>query len=189
MSIDLGAIEPIFNKISDEIVIIDKDNKITLANPEFCKNYNITKEEAVGSCCYKIIHDLDEPCSFDDSICPLSHVLESNKSNRSLHKHSIKGKKILIEQFTSPIVNKNGEIQGICKIGKKIRGYVTGDINNIDSNINLKQKMSELIHDIQNFTDLSLFFLERHQNEEDLKILWKEISNRAKYGIDLLSKI
>lgn len=49
MCIELGIFEPNLDKISDEIVIIDKDFKIILANPEFCKNNNITQEEAIGS--------------------------------------------------------------------------------------------------------------------------------------------
>ena len=187
MTIELGILEPIFNKISEEIIIIDKDNKITLVNSEFCKNYNISKEEAIGECCYKIIHDLDEPCSFENNICPLVHVFETKKSNRCLHNHSIKGKKEQIEQFAAPIVFKNGEIQSICKISKNIREYGMGDINNLDSNINLKQKLSKLIQGIQNFTEVSLFFLERHQKEEDLKIMLKEILNQTKYCIGLLS--
>ena len=189
MTIKIGIFEPIFNKISEEIVIIDKDNKIILVNSEFCKNYNITKEKAIGSCCYKIIHGLDEPCSFKNTICPLVHVLETKKSNSCLHKHSIKGKKTLIEQFTTPIIFKNGEIQCICKISKKVREYVTGDINNLESNINLKQKMSEIIKDIHIFTELGLFFLKQHQNERELEIVLKKILTQTKFGIEVLSNI
>lgn len=187
MCIELGIFEPSLNKISDEIVIINRDFKITLANPEFCKNYNITQEEAIGSYCYKIIPDLDELCLFDKDSCPLAHAIETKKGSRCLHKHSIKGKKILIEQFTIPIKNKNGETHSVCLIGKKVREYVTGDINNIDSNINLRQKLSELLQDIQNSTELTLFFLKQHQNKGDLEISLKEILNITKYGIELLS--
>ena len=92
MCIELGIFEPDFNKILDEIVIIDRDFKITLVNTEFCKNYNVTKEEAVDSFCYKIIPDLNEPCSLDKYNCPLIHSIETKKGSRCLHKRSIKGK-------------------------------------------------------------------------------------------------
>lgn len=187
MCIELGTFEPNLNKILDEIIIIDRDFKITLVNSEFCKNYNITEEEVIDHYCYKIIPDLNEICSFDKDNCPLVHAVETKKGSRCLHKRSIKGKKILIEQFTIPIKNKNGEIQSICIIGKKAREYVTGDINNIDSSINLKQKLSELIQEIQNYVELGMFFLKQHQNEEDCEILLKEILTITKYGIDLLS--
>ena len=187
MTMELDIFEQLIAKISEEIVIIDKDNKITLVNPEFCKNYNITKDEVIGSCCYKIIHDLDEICSFDDNVCPLVHALETKKSNRCLHKHSIKGKKILIEQFTIPIKNKKGEIQSICKIGKKFREYVMEDLNNIDSIVNLKQKMSEFCHDIESYVELSLYFLKKHRSEGDFEILLREILKITKYGSELLS--
>ena len=168
-------------------MFIDKNFKITHANSEFCKYYNLSKEEVIGSYCYNVIHKLDEPCSFQDNVCPLEHVIKTKKSYRSLHKHSIKGKKILIEQFTTPFIIKNGEIQSICKIGKKFREYATGGLNNIDSNINLKQKMSELCHDLQNYVELSIFFLKQHRNEEEFEILLKEMLQITKYGNELLS--
>ena len=187
MAIELRIFEQFITKISEEIVIIDKDYKITLVNPEFCKNYNITKEKALGSCCYKIIYDLDENCSFDDNICPLVHALETKKGNRCLHKHSIKGKKILIEQFTTPFIIKNGEIQSVCKIGKKYREYVMEDLNNTVSIITLKQKMSEFCHDIQSYVELCIYFLKQHRNEGDFEILLREILKITKYGNELLS--
>lgn len=107
--------------------------------------------------------------------------------SRCLHKRSIEGKKILIEQFTIPIKNKNGEIQSIFILGKKAREYATGDINKLDININLKQKMSEVIHDIQNYLELSIFLLKQQQNEGDLEILFKEVLTIAKFGNELLS--
>jgi len=186
MCIELGIFEPDFNKILDEIVIIDRDFKITLVNTEFCKNYNVTKEEAVDSYCYKIIPDLNEPCSLDKYNCPLIHSIETKKGSRCLHKRSIKGKTILIEQFTIPIKSKNGEIQSICIIGKKARAYATGDTNNIDSDINLKQKMNELCQDIQNYVELSIYFLKKHRNEGDVEILLREILKITKFGKELL---
>lgn len=187
MCIELGVFEPNLDKISDEIVIIDKDFKITLANPEFCKNNNITHEKAIGSYCYKIIPDVDQVCCFEKDSCPLAYAVETKKGSRCLHKRSFEGKKILIEQFTIPIKNKNGEIQSIFIIGKKARDYATGDINNTDSNITLKQKMSEVINDIQNYLELSVFLLKQQQNEGDLEILFKEILTITKYGKALLS--
>ena len=187
MCIELGIFEPNLDKISDEIVIIDKDFKIILANPEFCKNNNITQEEAIGSYCYKIIPDVDQVCCFEKDTCPLAYAIETKMGSRCLHKRSIEGKKILIEQFTIPIKNKNGEIQSIFILGKKAREYATGDINKLDININLKQKMSEVIHDIQNYLELSIFLLKQQQNEGDLEILFKEVLTIAKFGNELLS--
>ncbi len=189
VTIKLEIFETIFDKISEEIVIIDTDYQIILVNSEFCKNYNTTKGEAIGGYCYKIIHGLDEPCSFESNICPLVQILKTKKSNRSLHKHSIKGKKALMEQFTTPIIFKNGEIQSVCKISKKLREYETGDINILDSNVKFKQKMSEFCNDIQSYAELSIYFLKKHRNEGDIEILLREILKITKYGKELLSLI
>ena len=189
ITIKLEMFESIFNKISEEIVIIDTDYQIILVNSEFCKNYNITKRKAIGACCHKVIHDLDERCSFDNYICPLVHVLETKKSYRCLHEHSIKGKEILIEQYTTPFKIERGEIQSVCKISKKFRKYTTGDISIIDSNIKIKQKMSELCQDIQIFAELSMYLLKQHRNEGDVEILLREILKITKFGRELLSLV
>jgi len=187
MNIEVERFEAIINRISDEIVIIDKDFKITSVNPEFCNNYDIKKVNALDSCCHKTIHDLDDPCSFENNTCPLIHVIETKMSYKCLHKHFIMGKEILIEQFTTPFDIQNGEIQSVCKIGKKFREYAIKDINNLDDNISLKQKMSEFCQDIQNYVELIMYFLKQNQKEGDVEILLREILEITKFGKELLS--
>lgn len=187
MNIELERFEAIINRISDEIVIIDKDFKITSVNPEFCNNYDIKKVNVLDSYCHKTIHDLDDQCTFDNNTCPLIHVKETKMSYKCLHKHFIMGKEILIEQFTTPFDIQNGEIQSVCKIGKKFREYAIKDINILDDNISLKQKMSEFCQDIQNYVELIMYFLKQNRNEGDIEILLREILEITKFGKELLS--
>ena len=201
MTVDLKTFEPFFNKLNEEIVFIDRNFKITHANSEFCKYYNLSNEKVIGTYCYKLIHKLDEPCSFQDNVCPLVHVLKTEKSYRSLHKHIDGGKSILKDQFSTPYKNKNGEILGILILSKKTGTFSKDrkrkeanevisdfeDLHHLDKEIIIKQQLKEVFQDIQNVTELCLFFLKKPLNKEDLIALWKEVYIQTKFGIDLLS--
>jgi len=201
LTIDLKIFEPIFNKINEEIVFIDRNFKITHANSEFCKCHNISKEKVIGSYCYNVVHKLDEPCSFKDNVCPLEFVIKTRKSFRGLHKHSSGGKITLKDQFATPYKTKNGEILSVCILNKSTRtlykdgkskdtiekGYGFEDLPQFDNEVLVKQQMKELIQDIQSITELCLFFMKKPLNEEDLKALLKEIYLQTQFGLELLS--
>jgi len=202
LTVDLKTFEPIFNKLTEEIVFIDRNFKITHANSEFCKYYNLSKEEVIDKYCYKIIHKLDKPCSFQDNVCPLVHILKTKESYRSLLKHSIRGKTVLKDQFSTPYKNKDGEILGILILIKSTETFsedskrkeakeIVSDLDglpNLDKQFLIKQQLKEVFQDIQNVTELCLFFLKKPLNKEDLIALWKEVYIQTKFGIDLISE-
>jgi transcriptional regulator with PAS, ATPase and Fis domain len=187
--------------MAEEIVFIDRDFKISHANSEFCKYHNLSKEEVIGSYCYNVIHKLDEPCSLQDNVCPLKHVIKTKKSYRSLHKHSRRGKIILKDQFSTPYQTKNGEILSICILSKNTgtfhdnrksketleKGHGFEDLPQLDKEVLVKQQIKELIQDIQIVTELCLFFLKKPLNKDDLVALWKEVYLQTQFGLDLLS--
>ena len=187
--------------MAEEIVFIDRDFKISHANSEFCKYHNLSKEEVIGSYCYNVIHKLDEPCSLQDNVCPLEHVIKTKKSYRSLHKHSRRGKITLKDQFSTPYQTKNGEILSICILSKNTgtfhdnrksketleKGHGFEDLPQLDKEVLVKQQIKELIQDIQIVTELCLFFLKKPLNKDDLVALWKEVYLQTQFGLDLLS--
>ena len=183
-------------------MFIDKNFKITHANSEFCKYHNISKEEVIGSYCYKSTHKLDKPCSSEDNVCPLEFVIKTGKSFRGLHKHSSGGKITLKEQFATPYKTKNDEVLSVCILNKSTRtlyrdrkskdtiekGYGFEDLPQLDNEVLAKQHIKELIQDIQSTIELCLYFMKKKPlNEEDLKALLKEIYIQTKYGLELLS--
>jgi len=202
LTVELTIFEPLFNKLTEEIVFIDKDFKITHANSEFCKYYNLPKEKVIGKYCYTIIHKVDKPCSFQNNVCPLVHILKTKNSYRSLHKHLTGGKPIFKDQFSTPYKTENGEILGILMLTKNTGTFFKDkkskdtlekvsdfeDLPQIDKEILDKQQIKELLQDIQNTTELCLFFLKKKTlNMEDIVTLWKEVYNQTQFGLDLLS--
>jgi len=61
------------------------------------------------------------------------------------------------------------------------------ELHHLDKEIIVKKQLKEVFQDIQNVTELCLFFLKKPLNKEDLITLWKEVYIQTKFGIDLLS--
>lgn len=113
-------LKPILDYYSEEIVLLDNKYRIKAVNTAFCANYNCTEEEAIGSYCYKIIHNSENSCAFPGNICPLEEVLKTGLSNETFHTHYKNITPFHIEQFAFPIKTKNGIIRIIGKMGRKI---------------------------------------------------------------------
>lgn len=200
---ELGIIEPIFDTISDEIVVIDRDFKITLVNSEFCKRYNISRRDVIDSDCYRILHHSEEPCVFPNNICPLRYVIKSKKAYSCSHKCFIDGNTYLCEPFTYPFEIRDGEVLSVCKINKRTgaisrrreskgelkKGFHSKNIPLLDRKVLIIQKVKELIQDIQIITDLCLFLLKKPLNKEEIRVLLMDIYTKTQYGLGCLTDL
>ncbi len=110
----------IFDSIFDEIVILDKDYTINAVNKTFCLTYGVSKDEAIGSKCYKLTHGSNKICKPPECKCPVEDALKTGKLSESVHYHHVEGKEMYIELLAYPIRNDNGEISQIIKVGRDI---------------------------------------------------------------------
>jgi PAS domain S-box-containing protein len=113
-------LETIFDSISDEIVILEKNYVINNVNKAFCVKYGVSKEEAIGSNCYKLTHGLKKICKPPECKCPVEDVLKTGKYSESIHSHYINGEKTYVEITAYPIKNDSDDITQIVKIGRDI---------------------------------------------------------------------
>lgn len=113
-------LETIFDSISDEIVILEKNYVINNVNKAFCVKYGVSKEEAIGSNCYKLTHGLKKICKPPECKCPVEDVLKTGKYSESIHSHYINGEKTYVEIAAYPIKNDSDDITQIVKIGRDI---------------------------------------------------------------------
>ncbi len=91
-----------FNSIDNVMLIVGKDFTIEKINKKGQKFVDKKKEVAVGSKCYKILHDKDEPCK----ICPFGKK-EFKKNPKTVYRDE----NILNKYFSvkhTPILNENG---------------------------------------------------------------------------------
>ena len=113
-------LESVFDSIFDEVLILDKNYKLTNVNKTFCIKYGVTKENAIGKKCYKLTHGLNQICKPPECKCPVEEVIKTGKFSESIHTHYVDGEKTYVELLAYPIINKKGKIKQIVKIGRDI---------------------------------------------------------------------
>lgn len=84
------------NTIIDPFFIVNRSFEIIEANNAFLEEFQMTRKEAIGKSCFKIVHHLLEPCNGENWTCPLkevfqlgvpyygtNHQIKKNDNNRS----------------------------------------------------------------------------------------------------------
>ena len=157
----------IFDSIFDEITILDKNYRITDVNKAFCLKYGVSKEEAVGSKCYKLTHGLEKICKPPECKCPVEDVLKTGQFSESIHTHYRDGEEMYVELLAYPIKTINGKISQIVKIGRDIteRKKKEQEIKESEEKLNLiLSNISDLVILISK--DLKLLYMNKAAKEE-----------------------
>ncbi|MCP4723339.1 MAG: PAS domain-containing protein, partial [Desulfobacteraceae bacterium] len=106
--------------ILEDVVVIALDHKILDINDTFLKKLGLTKEEAIGHCCYEITHRQSIPCSGKEHPCPLADVIETGKSSRATHIHlGQSGNKHYVSISCYPLFEM-GKLKGVVEVSKDI---------------------------------------------------------------------
>lgn len=133
-------LEVVFNAIQDGISVIDPDLNILRVNKTMGKWY--PNKKIIGSKCYDLYHDRDEPCD----ICPTLKALKSGK----LEKDEVPlplgdGKFGVLELYAFPMKDDNGKIVGIVEYVRNISERVRAE----ESRNNLIDELSKAISEIK----------------------------------------
>ncbi|MFX0019539.1 MAG: PAS domain S-box protein [Promethearchaeota archaeon] len=129
----------IFDSISDEIMILNKDFTIKDVNKTVCLKYGVNKEQIIGNKCYKVTHKRNNVCKSPECECPVEEVLKTGKFSNSIHNHHIYEDIIYLEILAYPIKNERGSIEQIVKIGRDItkRMKIEQEIKESEKELNL----------------------------------------------------
>lgn len=174
---------------SSAIVVLSTDFTIVDANETYLMNVNRSREEVVGSNCYKILHGLDAPCAMANPIlkCPMIETMKTGKSSHFIHElNETNNKKSYGNIITYPLKNQNEEIVKIIEIWQDITEEISlqwkrrgeelkADLNKIiqeDRMISLGKLAASCVHQINNPIQGLLTFSNLMQN-----ILSEEIPN------------
>jgi PAS domain S-box-containing protein len=77
----------ILDYVSEDILVIDKNFKITYANKAILDTLNLKKEDVIGNYCYKITHHLDKPCQPPEHKCPVEEFYKTKEPITLIHRH------------------------------------------------------------------------------------------------------
>ncbi|MBF0466956.1 MAG: PAS domain-containing protein [Nitrospirae bacterium] len=115
--------EKTFNTITDYLMLLDSDHKITRMNETMARKFGITPEEAIGKICYELVHGLDKP----DENCPHNQLLQDGLE------HTVEVYEERLNAYflvtVTPLRNSNGTLYGSVHIMRDITKLKNSEID------------------------------------------------------------
>jgi len=109
------------DNVSDSIMVLSKDYRILWANKKMIGSTGLSSREVLGSFCHKITHNVDQPCSPPNDICPIFELLSKNKPISVVHKHfDHKGNIFHVKVEAIPVKNFWGNLTHFIHIARDI---------------------------------------------------------------------
>ncbi len=107
------------NSATDTVSVVDTNYTLVEVSDKRLVGTNLKRSEVLGSRCYNIFYDLDNPCEE----CTIKEVIESQKPDRFLKSYMENSKIKFEEKYISPVINKNGIVERIIVQSKDISSY------------------------------------------------------------------
>lgn len=107
--------------IDEAIMVIDDNFKIIWTNKKYKELVNLSEEEIIGAFCYKIAHQVDEPCRELHNICPIKEVLKTGRPVTVTHTHFDKdGNEFFTEVSVYPLKDADGKISRFLHVARDV---------------------------------------------------------------------
>jgi PAS domain S-box-containing protein len=138
-------IENIMNSIEEEILVIDREYRIVMANRIVLTN---TDTPVIGEFCHRISHGSDQPCWAEGSECPAQIVFLTGKNYRTTHQHiDASGEKRFHEILASPIRDSSGNVSNVIELIRDIseRTRREQDLSRKNSELIVLNEISKLL--------------------------------------------
>lgn len=129
--------ERTFDAITDPIMIVDKDYKITRANKAMAAKLGLGLRNVAGLTCYEAVHGLHEPPSF----CPCTGLLIDGQAHAAeIHEERLGGDYFI---RVSPLYNAEGKLSGAVHYARNITERKKAEAEIQKLNQELEQRVSE----------------------------------------------
>ncbi len=119
--------------IHEDILVIDRDYKVTDVNNTLLVTVGLEREEVIGRHCYEILHDYKQPCSRYGEQCLLQAAFESGKPHNCRHIHTRMDTqsdrpKVWVDILLSPLKDEHGSVTHVIEAMRDITDLIlTGE--------------------------------------------------------------
>jgi PAS domain S-box-containing protein len=109
----------------EDILVIDRDYRITDVNNTLLVTAGLKYEEVIGRHCYEISHGYNEPCERKGEDCMLREVFETGKPGNCRHQHiQADGSKVWVDILLSPLRDENGNVTHVIEAIRDVTDLV-----------------------------------------------------------------
>ncbi|MCP4604734.1 MAG: PAS domain S-box protein [Proteobacteria bacterium] len=138
----------IIDALPEEIMVIDQDYSIALANRLVLEKLGREKNQAMGNLtCHQVSHGNKQPCTDKMHLCPLKEVFRTKSRVEVEHIHlDRKGNEVNVEVSASPIFDDMGEVKYVVKScrDKSNRKQAEDEPLKMETQIQKAQKLKSL---------------------------------------------
>lgn len=112
----------VLNSMNDAVSIIDaRTFAITGVNAAFLKASEAVEEHVVGRSCHDLSGSCSDLCKMLDDECPIRRTIKTGQSAAAEHMcYDNDGRRRFVELSTSPIRDRQGEVQQIVQVSRDI---------------------------------------------------------------------
>jgi PAS domain S-box-containing protein len=170
-------LQSIFDGIKENITVIDRDYRIREVNESWAERLGKLKHEIVGEFCYRVFHDVDEPCNIPNHPCPVQETVKTGNPCEVLHTH-FKGREVSYYRVIAyPIFDDMGVVTHVIIMAKDVTEWKkTGEqIYNVQMLASIGKLAAGVAHELNNpvgiilgFADLLLEKAEPNSKEYEM---------------------
>lgn len=105
----------ILDCIRPQLIVLDRNRRVVLANRVFLENIGKAEEEVLGMEYYQVC-----PIDQGENVCPADVVLNEKKSATYTHSQEVDGETHWIERTASPMLGRDGHVEYVIEIIRDI---------------------------------------------------------------------
>jgi signal transduction histidine kinase len=114
------VMQDLVDSVEDELIIIDSEHRIQLANSVVLGKFPDGAESLVGMLCYQVFQHRDSPCSAPLWNCPLNEVIRTGSAAMVIHPEPALGLERYIKIAAYPLRDSQGSIKFIAELRRDV---------------------------------------------------------------------
>lgn len=163
-----GFSKVITENIQEGIMLLSTDLKIIWANKKTMDLTGLKENDVLGNYCYKVTHQVDQPCAAPHDICPSVEVSKTGKSTIVIHTHfDQEGNRLYVEVSTYPVKNELGEVVQFIHVSR-----------DITERVGLEEQLKKKVSDLERFNRLTVG---RELKMRELKLRIKNLEDQIRH--------
>jgi len=120
--------ESLLYNMHEDIMVIDRDYRITDVTKAFLVTTGHKREKVIGLHCYEVSHGYDEPCENRGEQCLLLKVFETGRPSSCRHRHvHADGSKVWVDLLLSPARDEKGKVTHVIETIRDVTELVNAE--------------------------------------------------------------
>ena len=112
--------------LHEDILVIDRDYRITDVNNSFVKTVGVSREEVAGRHCYEVTHGYSSPCDQNGERCPLRETMRTGEPGSYIHEHvHADGSSRQVHIRLSPVTDASGNVTHVVEAIRDVTDVLT----------------------------------------------------------------